>query len=73
MNPSTPPMQNKVQLITYVDRLSGGGIVDLAALLRGPLSGLFGGIHLLPFFVSDPARYLVIGKMTTYTDRETPP
>src|SRR6185369_13086561 len=43
-------MKNQVQLITYVDRLSGGGIVELAALLRGPLSGLFGGVHLLPFF-----------------------
>ena len=43
-------MRNQVQLITYVDRLSGGGIADLAALLRGPLSGLFGGVHLLPFF-----------------------
>src|SRR6187549_4164927 len=43
-------MKNQVQLITYVDRLSGGGIADLAALLRGPLSGLFGGVHLLPFF-----------------------
>ena len=43
-------MKNQVELITYVDRLSGGGIADLAALLRGPLSGLFGGVHLLPFF-----------------------
>ena len=43
-------MKNQVQLITYIDRLSGGGIADLAALLRGPLSGLFGGVHLLPFF-----------------------
>jgi sucrose phosphorylase len=43
-------MQNKVQLITYVDRLAAGGLADLAALLRGPLQGLFGGVHLLPFF-----------------------
>ena len=43
-------MKNKVQLITYIDRLSGGGIADLAALLRGPLQGLFSGVHLLPFF-----------------------
>ena len=43
-------MKNQVQLITYVDRLSGGGFADLAALLRGPLHGLFGGVHLLPFF-----------------------
>jgi sucrose phosphorylase len=46
-------MKNKVQLITYVDRLSGGGISDLKALLcdsESPLAGLFGGVHLLPFF-----------------------
>ena len=43
-------MKNGVQLITYVDRLSGGGIKDLDTLLRGPLSNLFGGVHLLPFF-----------------------
>jgi sucrose phosphorylase len=43
-------MKNQVQLITYVDRLSGGGLRELAALLHGPLRGLFGGVHLLPFF-----------------------
>src|SRR3954465_4736431 len=43
-------MQNQVELITYVDRLSGGGIAGLATLLRGPLRGIFGGVHLLPFF-----------------------
>lgn len=43
-------MKNKVQLITYVDRLSGGGLSDLKHLLQGPLSGVFGGVHLLPFF-----------------------
>jgi sucrose phosphorylase len=43
-------MKNQVQLITYVDRLGGGGLRDLAALLEGPLAGLFGGAHLLPFF-----------------------
>jgi sucrose phosphorylase len=42
-------MLNQVQLITYVDRL-GGDIAGLGALLRGPLRGLFGGVHLLPFF-----------------------
>ena len=46
----TGHMKNQVQLITYVDRLSGGGIGELAALLQGPLAGLFGGVHLLPFF-----------------------
>jgi sucrose phosphorylase len=43
-------MRNAVQLVTYVDRLGGGGIAELAALLRGPLRALFGGVHLLPFF-----------------------
>jgi sucrose phosphorylase len=42
-------MRNRVQLITYADRL-GGTIPGLADLLRGPLEGLFGGVHLLPFF-----------------------
>lgn len=37
------------QLITYVDRLAGD-LDGLARLLRGPLAGAFGGVHLLPFF-----------------------
>ena len=43
-------MKNQVQLITYVDRLTGGGLADLKRLLEGPLAGIFGGAHLLPFF-----------------------
>jgi sucrose phosphorylase len=45
-------MKNQVQLITYVDRLGQGGLRDLHGLLTGdgPLAGLFGGVHLLPFF-----------------------
>lgn len=43
-------MKNQVHLIAYVDRLSGGGISALHALLRGPLQGVFGGAHLLPYF-----------------------
>ena len=44
-------MKNQVQLSTYVDRLSGGGFRELQALLiDGPFAGLFGGVHLLPFF-----------------------
>ena len=42
-------MRNQVQLITYVDRLCGD-LKHLKALLSGPFSGLFGGVHLLPFF-----------------------
>jgi sucrose phosphorylase len=43
-------MKNQVQLMTYVDRLTGGGLQDLKQLLEGPLAGVFGGAHLLPFF-----------------------
>jgi sucrose phosphorylase len=43
-------MKNQVQLIAYVDRLSGGGFSRLNQLLKGPLAGVFGGAHLLPFF-----------------------
>ena len=43
-------IKNGVQLITYVDRLSGGGITELFSQLEGPLHGLFRGAHLLPFF-----------------------
>ncbi len=43
-------MKNQVQLITYVDRISGGGFSRLNQLLKGPLVGVFGGAHLLPFF-----------------------
>ncbi len=42
-------MRNQVQLITYVDRL-GGDLAGLREVLSGPLAGLFGGVHLLPFF-----------------------
>jgi sucrose phosphorylase len=43
-------MKNQAQLITYVDRLSGGTFGDLERLLDGPLAGVFGGVHVLPFF-----------------------
>jgi len=42
-------MKNQVQLICYVDRL-GGTLRGLRQLLAGPFAGLFGGVHLLPFF-----------------------
>ena len=45
-------LKNQVQLITYVDRLSGGGLSELRALLNGRLRGVFGGVHLLPIFQS---------------------
>ena len=43
-------MKNNVQLITYANRLGGGDIKALHRLLRGPLAGLFGGVHILPFY-----------------------
>jgi sucrose phosphorylase len=43
-------MKNKVQLIAYVDRFGGGNLRDFASLLSGPLRGVFGAVHLLPFF-----------------------
>jgi sucrose phosphorylase len=42
-------MRNAVHLICYVDRL-GGTLRGLQQLLSGQLAGLFGGVHLLPFF-----------------------
>ena len=42
-------MKNAVQLICYADRL-GGTLQGLRELLAGPLDGLFGGVHVLPFF-----------------------
>lgn len=43
-------MKNKVQLIAYADRLGGGGIAELHRLLEGSFAGLFGGVHILPFY-----------------------
>jgi sucrose phosphorylase len=43
-------MNNKIQLITYVDRLGCNTIGDLTGLMRNEFKGLFGGVHILPFF-----------------------
>ncbi|MEM6347244.1 MAG: sucrose phosphorylase [Bacteroidota bacterium] len=43
-------MKNQVQLTTYVDRLTGAGLKELFELLNGPMQGMFGGVHMLPFF-----------------------
>ncbi|MGJ8693725.1 MAG: sucrose phosphorylase [Thalassotalea sp.] len=43
-------MKNNVQLITYVDRLTGSGVQTLTQVLNEQLSGLFSGVHLLPFY-----------------------
>ncbi len=43
-------MKNKIQLITYVDRIGCANFKELDALLQNELGGLFGGVHVLPFF-----------------------
>lgn len=58
-------MRNGPQLLTYPDSL-GGDLAAIDALLRGPLDGLFTGIHVLPPFPSSgdrgfaPTTYLEI-------------
>ncbi|TQM57295.1 sucrose phosphorylase [Humibacillus xanthopallidus] len=42
-------MADRVELITYADRL-GGDLPGLAHLLATRFAGLFGGVHVLPFF-----------------------
>ncbi len=42
-------MRNQPQLITYANRLAGD-LEGLARLLDGPLEGVFGGVHVLPFY-----------------------
>ena len=42
-------VQNAIQLITYADRF-GGDIKGVKSLLDNELSGLFSGVHVLPFF-----------------------
>lgn len=43
-------MKNNVQLITYIDRMSGGGLNELTSVLQSEFKDLFGGVHLLPFY-----------------------
>jgi len=43
-------MKNQIQLITYVDRLGCKSIKDLNSLFKNELKGLFGGLHILPFY-----------------------
>ena len=42
-------MRNQVQLITYPDRISND-LAGLREVLDHELDGLFGGVHILPFF-----------------------
>lgn len=43
-------MRNCVHLVTYANRLGGNRLEDLQRVLDGPLQGVFGGVHILPFF-----------------------
>jgi len=43
-------MKNNVQLIAYVDRLTGSNINALHQLLTEQFKQLFSGVHLLPFY-----------------------
>lgn len=43
-------MKNQIQLVTYVDRIGCETIGQLDELLQNQLAGLFGGVHILPFF-----------------------
>ncbi len=43
-------MKNKVQLITYADRLGDGNLASLTDILRTRFAGVYEGVHILPFF-----------------------
>ncbi|WP_299495891.1 sucrose phosphorylase [uncultured Shewanella sp.] len=43
-------MRSKVQLITYVDRITGAGLKELKHILDHELNNLFCGTHILPFY-----------------------
>ena len=42
-------MKNKVQLITYADRLGDGTIKSMTDILRTRFDGVYDGVHILPF------------------------
>lgn len=49
--PEETTQYNKpVQLITYVDRLSGAGVPELHDILKEDFGSCFAGVHLLPFY-----------------------
>ena len=43
-------MKNKVQLITYADRLGDGTLKSMTEILRTRFKGVYEGVHILPFF-----------------------
>ena len=42
--------ENKVQLITYADRLGDGTLSSMTDILRTRFDGVYDGVHILPFF-----------------------
>lgn len=69
-------MRNQTQLIAYADRLAGS-IAGLRELLESRLAGLFGGVHVLPFFTPvdgadagfDPTDHLAVdARLGTWED-----
>lgn len=50
-----PDVERRPQLLTYPNSL-GGDLRSLAALLDGPMAGLFKGVHILPPFPSSGDR-----------------
>lgn len=69
-------MRNQPQLIAYADRLAGD-LVGLRSMLVGELSGAFGGVHVLPFYVPidgsdagfDPVDHTCVDpRLGTWTD-----
>jgi sucrose phosphorylase len=45
-------MDNKVQLITYADRLGEGTLASMTEMLRTRFEGVYAGVHILPFFTT---------------------
>ncbi|PLS31868.1 sucrose phosphorylase [Bifidobacterium margollesii] len=43
-------MKNKVQMITYADRLGDGTLKSMTEILRTRFDGAYEGVHILPFF-----------------------
>ncbi|RSX54824.1 sucrose phosphorylase [Bifidobacterium dolichotidis] len=43
-------MKNKVQLITYANRLGDGDLASLTRILRSRFDGVYEGVHILPFY-----------------------
>ena len=70
-------MKNNVQLITYIDRLTGADTQALNKLLNNQLTDLFSGVHLLPFYYPidgsdagfDPIDHTQVdGRLGTWSD-----